>query len=105
MTDLRLVGFQASVSGSRRAFLSAWSPFARARQHGDHRASFADDRPRAAAIGLWSTSSGPALAAGPPLGGVIVDAVGWRGVFLFAASLAGALALAGFPLARAPGAH
>jgi MFS transporter, DHA2 family, methylenomycin A resistance protein len=46
------------------------------------RAVFEDSRQRAAAIGLWSTSSGVALAAGPPLGGAIVDALGWRWVFL-----------------------
>ena len=37
------------------------------------RALFEDDRRRAAAIGLWSMSSGVALAAGPALGGAIVD--------------------------------
>lgn len=45
------------------------------------RAIFDDPRQRAAAIGLWSTSSGLALAVGPVLGGVIVNALGWRWVF------------------------
>ncbi|MFC5722872.1 MFS transporter [Streptomyces gamaensis] len=46
------------------------------------RAVFDDPRKRAVAIGLWSTSSGLALAVGPVLGGLIVDALGWRWVFL-----------------------
>jgi EmrB/QacA subfamily drug resistance transporter len=36
---------------------------------------------RAAAIGLWSASAGLAAVAGPALGGVLVDAVGWRALF------------------------
>lgn len=55
------------------------------------RAVFADPKARAAAIGLWSTSSGVALAVGPPLGGVLVDAAGWRWVFLANAPLCGLL--------------
>jgi MFS transporter, DHA2 family, methylenomycin A resistance protein len=58
------------------------------------RVVFTDARQRAAAIGLWSTASGLALAVGPPLGGVIVDAAGWRWVFLANAPLALALVLA-----------
>lgn len=46
------------------------------------RAIFDDPRRRAAAIGLWSTSSGLALAVGPALGGVIVNGLGWRWVLL-----------------------
>jgi EmrB/QacA subfamily drug resistance transporter len=57
------------------------------------RAVFTDERRRAAAIGLWSMSSGLALAAGPALGGVIVDAIGWRWVFLLNVPLAAALIL------------
>jgi DHA2 family methylenomycin A resistance protein-like MFS transporter len=57
-------------------------------------AVFADPRQRAAAIGLWSTSSGLALAVGPPLGGVVVDALGWLWVFLLNTPLAAALVLA-----------
>jgi MFS transporter, DHA2 family, methylenomycin A resistance protein len=52
------------------------------------RAVFPDQRRRAAAIGLWSTSSGLALAAGPPLGGLIVARLGWRWVFLLNVPLA-----------------
>lgn len=59
------------------------------------RAVFANPRQRAAAIGLWSTSSGVALAVGPPLGGVLVAALGWRSVFLVNVPLAAVLAAAG----------
>lgn len=51
------------------------------------RATFEDDRRRAVAIGLWSTSSGLAMALGPVLGGLLVNA-GWRWVFLFNVPLA-----------------
>lgn len=37
---------------------------------------------RAAAIGVWSAASAAAAAAGPALGGVLVDLAGWRSVFL-----------------------
>jgi len=57
------------------------------------RAVFADERRRAAAIGLWSMSSGLALAVGPALGGAIVDATGWRWVFLLNVPLSAALIL------------
>jgi DHA2 family methylenomycin A resistance protein-like MFS transporter len=36
---------------------------------------------RARAIGLWAIGSGVGVAAGPLLGGVIVDVLGWRWVF------------------------
>jgi DHA2 family methylenomycin A resistance protein-like MFS transporter len=59
------------------------------------RAVFADSRQRAAAIGLWSTSSGIALAVGPPLGGVLVAGLGWRAVFWFNVPLAAVLVAVG----------
>src|SRR6185437_6168846 len=59
------------------------------------RAVFAGSRQRATAIGLWSTSSGAALAVGPPLGGLLVAGLGWRAVFWFNVPLAAALAAAG----------
>jgi len=58
------------------------------------RAVFDDDRRRAAAIGLWSTGSGLALAVGPALGGIVVGAAGWRWVFLLNVPLAAAVVLA-----------
>jgi MFS transporter, DHA2 family, methylenomycin A resistance protein len=59
------------------------------------RAVFTDERKRAVAIGMWSTASGVALAAGPVLGGALVVWIGWRAVFLFNVPLAALLALAG----------
>lgn len=46
------------------------------------RALFDDPRQRAFALGVWSTGSGLAMAVGPAVGGAIVDAIGWRWVFL-----------------------
>ena len=51
-----------------------------------------EDRSRA--IGWWAGMSGVAGAAGPMLGGVVVDAAGWRWVFLVNLPLAGILAVA-----------
>ncbi|MCG5213038.1 MFS transporter [Streptosporangium sp. KLBMP 9127] len=50
-----------------------------------------DDRARA--IGWWSGMSGMAGAAGPLLGGALVDAAGWRWVFLINVPVAAVLAL------------
>jgi len=47
------------------------------------RATFTSERQRAVAIGLWSTASGVAMAVGPVIGGLLVQAGGWRWVFLF----------------------
>src|SRR3954453_10323456 len=49
---------------------------------------------RAAAIGVWSAASALAAAAGPVLGGVLVDLAGWRSVF-FITIPAGLAVLAG----------
>ncbi len=46
------------------------------------RHSYADAGGRARAIGLWGGIAGIAAAGGPVLGGVLVAALGWRGVFL-----------------------
>ena len=37
---------------------------------------------RAAAIGFWSAAGALAAAAGPAIGGILVDTVGWRALFL-----------------------
>lgn len=39
-----------------------------------------DERPRA--LGIWTMAAGVAMALGPVLGGVLVAAIGWPGVFL-----------------------
>lgn len=64
-------------------------------------------RERGRALGIWGGITGAALAAGPPLGGAVVDALGWEWIFLLnlplAAALA-ALALSGVQESRDPAA-
>ncbi len=43
---------------------------------------FTDPRERAQAIGLWGAMLGVSIGLGPVLGGVFVDTIGWRYVFL-----------------------
>src|ERR1700736_532986 len=44
---------------------------------------YTDTRERAWAIGIWAAVSGLALALGPVIGGAIVGAWSWRGIFWF----------------------
>ena len=44
---------------------------------------YTDSRERAWAIGIWSAVSGLALALGPVIGGALVGAWSWRGIFWF----------------------
>ncbi|AZM64779.1 MULTISPECIES: MFS transporter [unclassified Streptomyces] len=43
--------------------------------------TFTDPRERARAIGLWGAVVGISMAAGPLVGGVLVESVGWRSIF------------------------
>lgn len=43
--------------------------------------TFLDPKERARAVGIWGAAFGIAMAAGPLLGGLLVDSVGWRSIF------------------------
>jgi EmrB/QacA subfamily drug resistance transporter len=43
--------------------------------------TFTEPKERAKAIGFWGSTFGLSIAAGPIIGGALVDSVGWRGVF------------------------
>ncbi|MGW3910180.1 MFS transporter [Streptomyces sp. NPDC005070] len=43
--------------------------------------TFTDPRERARAIGVWGAVVGISMAAGPLVGGLLVDTVGWRSIF------------------------
>src|SRR4051794_1998919 len=45
-------------------------------------AAYHDPRRRASAIGAWTAATSAAVAAGPPLGGLLVDTLSWRAIFL-----------------------
>jgi EmrB/QacA subfamily drug resistance transporter len=44
---------------------------------------YTDDRARARAVGIWSGVAGLALALGPVIGGALIGAWNWRGIFWF----------------------
>ncbi|WP_240941621.1 MFS transporter [Paenibacillus sp. HB172176] len=44
--------------------------------------AFPDSAERARAMGIWAAVTGIAMAAGPVVGGVLVDSFGWRSIFL-----------------------
>jgi EmrB/QacA subfamily drug resistance transporter len=43
--------------------------------------TFTDPKERARAIGAWSGVVGISIAAGPIIGGILVDSIGWRSIF------------------------
>ena len=53
---------------------------------------YRDPRERGRALGIWGAITGLALAAGPPVGGALVDWLGWQWVFLLNIPLVGVLA-------------
>jgi len=63
------------------------------------RQAFTDPAGRARAIALWTTAGSLAVAAGPVIGGALVSAWSWRGIFLInvPAGLAALVLLAGVP--------
>lgn len=71
-------------------------------------AAFPNPRERTQAIGIWSGMSGIALAAGPLLGGVLIQTLGWQAIFfvnLPIGALALALGLRVLAESRNPAAH
>jgi EmrB/QacA subfamily drug resistance transporter len=44
--------------------------------------AYPDTKERSHALGLWASCNGLAFIIGPTVGGVLVDAVGWRSIFL-----------------------
>lgn len=58
---------------------------------------------RAATIGLWSAGAAAAAAVGPSLGGVLVDAFGWRSLFVVNVPITILLALVAIRLRRSEG--
>ena len=44
--------------------------------------AYPDPAERARAIGIWASTTGTAMAAGPVVGGLLADAFGWRSIFL-----------------------
>ncbi len=66
---------------------------------------FTDARERAQAIGMWGATIGISLAAGPVLGGALVQAIDWRAIFWInipVGLLALVLAIRFLPESRAP---
>lgn len=49
---------------------------------------FPEPAMRARALGIWGAVTGVALAAGPVIGGLLVDSLGWRSIFLLNLPLA-----------------
>ena len=43
--------------------------------------TFLDPKERARAVGIWGAAFGVAMAAGPLLGGLLVERIGWRSIF------------------------
>ncbi len=52
--------------------------------------AYPDSKERTRALGLWASCNGLAFIIGPTIGGVLVDAVGWRSIFLLVIPLCAA---------------
>jgi DHA2 family methylenomycin A resistance protein-like MFS transporter len=55
--------------------------------------AYPDDRHRAHAIGIFASASAVAIGLGPVLGGLLIDAIGWRAIFVMDVPLAAFVAL------------
>jgi len=67
--------------------------------------AYPDSRARTHALGVWASCNGLAFIIGPTLGGVLVDAVGWRSIFLLvvpACALALLLTMTSVPESKDP---
>ena len=67
--------------------------------------AYPDTRERTRALGVWASCNGIAFVIGPTLGGVLVDAAGWRSIFLLIVPIcvvALALALSAVPESKDP---
>ncbi|HEY6891220.1 MAG TPA: DHA2 family efflux MFS transporter permease subunit [Solirubrobacter sp.] len=67
--------------------------------------TFTEPRERAQAVGVWGAVFGVSMALGPIVGGIVVDAIGWRPIFYVNVPiglLAIGLALRFIPESRAP---
>ena len=67
--------------------------------------AYPDTRERTRALGLWASCNGIAFVIGPTLGGILVDAAGWRSIFLLIVPIcivALALALTAVPESKDP---
>ena len=67
--------------------------------------AYPDTRERTRALGLWASCNGIAFVIGPTLGGILVDAAGWRSIFLLIVPIcivALALALTAVPELKDP---
>lgn len=50
--------------------------------------AFPDPSMRAKALGIWASVTGTAMAAGPIVGGILVDSFGWRSIFILQVPIA-----------------
>jgi MFS transporter, DHA2 family, methylenomycin A resistance protein len=67
--------------------------------------TYGDAKRRAHAIGIWAGCNGLALAVGPTIGGLLVDAAGWRSIFVLVIPVCAvtmALAIKRVPESRDP---
>ena len=65
------------------------------------RIAWPDSIERGRALGIWASCNGLALAIGPSVGGLLIDNLGWRSIFILVVPLgATALALAGAVVAE-----